>query len=120
PIRDEVATYVARHGRGYSRFEHSAHGIASNLLQYVPINDPIKISRLEIRNMSSRTRLLSVTAYVEWVLGPSRVVSAAFVTTEIDPEIGAMFARNPWNPAFGSRVAFANFRARRLDWTGDR
>ena len=23
PIRDEAATYIARHGRGYSRFEHS-------------------------------------------------------------------------------------------------
>ncbi len=26
PIRDEAATYVAHHGRGYSRFEHTAHG----------------------------------------------------------------------------------------------
>ena len=42
------------------------------LLQYVPLDDPIKISRLTIRNTSARTRRLSVTAYVEWVLGPSR------------------------------------------------
>ena len=46
PIRDPAATYVARHGRGYSRFEHVAHEIASDLLQYVPVDDPIKISRL--------------------------------------------------------------------------
>ena len=52
PIRDEAATYVARHGRGYSRFEHAAHGIAADLLQYVPIDDPIKISRLVLRNTS--------------------------------------------------------------------
>ena len=25
PIRDATATYMARHGRGYSRFEHAAH-----------------------------------------------------------------------------------------------
>ena len=31
PIRDPAATYVARHGRGYSRFEHAAHGIAADL-----------------------------------------------------------------------------------------
>ena len=79
PIRDEAATYVARHGRGYSRFEHAAHGIALDLLQYVPLDDPIKISRLTLRNTSSRTRRLSVTAYVEWVLGPSRAASAPFV-----------------------------------------
>ena len=29
PIRDPQATYVARHGRGYSRFAHTAHGIAA-------------------------------------------------------------------------------------------
>jgi len=120
PIRDEMATYVARHGRGYSRFEHAAHGIAADLVQYVPIADPIKISRLQLRNTSTRTRRLSVTAYAEWVLGSSRTSSAAFVTTEIDSDTGAMFARNRWNPIFGSRVAFADFAGYQADWTGDR
>ncbi|HXQ64442.1 MAG TPA: protein ndvB, partial [Steroidobacteraceae bacterium] len=120
PIRDDTATYVVRHGWGYSRFAHSAHGIAADLLQYVPLGDPIKISRLTLRNTSDRTRHLSVTAYVEWVLGPSRSVSAPFVTTEIDADTGAMFARNPWNAAFGSRVAFVDLGGRQTDWTGDR
>jgi cyclic beta-1,2-glucan synthetase len=57
PIRDESGTYVARHGQGYSRFEHTPHGIAIDLLQYVPLEDPpIKISRLTIRTLG-RTRL---------------------------------------------------------------
>ena len=120
PIRDDAATYIARHGRGYSRFEHAANEIAVDLLQYVPIDDPIKISRLKLRNLSNRTRNLSLTAYAEWVLAPSRAVSVAFVTTEIDAETGAMFARNPWRVDFGSRVAFADFCGRQTDWTGDR
>ena len=120
PIRDEAGSYVARHGRGYSRFEHTAHGIALDLLQFVPLDDPIKISRLKIHNTSSRTRHLSVTAYAEWVLGPSRTVSAPFVATEIDPVTGAMFARNAWNAAFGSRVAFADLTGYQTDWMGDR
>ncbi len=120
PIRDEAGTYIVHHGRGYSRFRYAAHGIATNLLQYTPIDDPIKISRLEIRNTSNRTRHLSVTAYAEWVLGPSRTASVPFVTTEIDSDTGAMFARNPWNSAFGSRIAFADLGGRQTDWTGDR
>jgi cyclic beta-1,2-glucan synthetase len=120
PIRDEAATYIARHGRGYSRFEHTTREIALDLLQYLSLDDPVKISRLVLRNMASRTRHLSVTAYVEWVLGPSRSASAAFVTTEIDPGTCAMFARNPWSPSFGTRVAFIDFAGRQMDWTGDR
>ena len=33
-------TYVARHGFGYSRFEHTAAGIESRLIQFVPGDDP--------------------------------------------------------------------------------
>jgi len=120
PIRNPTATYRANHGWGYSRFENAAHGIAAELLQYVPVSDPIKLSRLTLHNTSRRTRHLSLTAYVEWVLGPARGASAPFVTTAIDPDTGAMFARNPWQAAFGSRVAFADLAGRQTDWTGDR
>ncbi|HUB16280.1 MAG TPA: glucoamylase family protein [Acetobacteraceae bacterium] len=120
PIRDNNATYVARHGWGYSLFEHTSHGITAELTQYVPLDDPIKISRLSLINTTRRMRHLSVTAYIDWVLGPSRGASAPFVTTAIDPETGALFARNPWNAAFGSRVAFADLAGRQSNWTGDR
>nr|WP_198374723.1 glucoamylase family protein [Roseomonas rubea] len=120
PIRNNGETFVSRHGRGYSRFGHAGQGIESDLLQYVPLEDPIKISRLVLRNVSGRARRISVTAYVEWVLGPSRSATLPFVTTEIDGGTGAMFARNPWNPAFAQRVAFADLRGRQTDWTGDR
>ena len=86
----------------------------------MPLDDPIKISRLTIRNTSGRPRRLSVTAYMEWVLGPSRGASAFSVVTEIDRETGAMFARNPWSATFGSRVAFADLGGRQTAWTGDR
>ncbi len=120
PIRDEAATYVARHGWGYSRFERNAHEIASELVQYVPINGSIKISRLTLRNRSGRVRHLGVTAYVEWVLGASRSASLPFVITGMDGETGAMFARNPWNVAFGARVAFMDLGGSQTEWTGDR
>jgi cyclic beta-1,2-glucan synthetase len=120
PIRDERATYMARHGWGFSRFEHVAHGIASDLRQFVPLDAPIKISRLTLHNTSGRTRHLSVTGYVEWVLGRARQNSLAFVSTSIDPTTGALLAANPWNKDFGTRVAFADMRGMQTDWTADR
>ena len=120
PIRDDTAAYVATHGWGYSRFEHEAHGIASDLLAYVPLADSIKISRLKLRNTTTRRRRLSITAYVEWTLGAFRATSAPFISTEIDATSGAMFVRNPWNAAFGSRVAFLDMGGRQMNWTADR
>jgi len=120
PLRDHAGGYRVRHGHGYSRFEHNGHEMALDLLVYVPLSDPIKISRLIIRNTAQRRRTLSVTAYVEWVLGTARAASAPFIVTEIDARTGAMFAHNSWNMAFGSRVAFADLAARQTQWTGDR
>ncbi len=120
PIRDVGHTYLARHGQGYSRFEHSAHGIALELLQFVPGDDSIKVSRLSLVNESGRRRRLSVTAYVEWVLGVSRSGSAPFIVTGLDPQTGALLARNPWHSDFGSRVAFADLGGAQSAWTGDR
>ena len=120
PISVSESSYVARHGRGHSRFEHISHGISLELLQYVPLDDSIKLSRLKITDLSGRARHLSVTAYVEWVLGTSRGASAPFIVTEIDPETGAMFARNPCNAEFGQRVAFVDLAGKQMSWTGDR
>ncbi len=120
PIRDPAGTYLARHGFGYSRFTHAARGLALELLEYVPVKDPVRISRLVIRNASSRTRKLSATCYAEWVLGPSRSASAAFVRTSVDEATGALLARNPWNPAFAERTAFLDMRDRQTSLTGDR
>ncbi|HEX3859055.1 MAG TPA: glucoamylase family protein [Pseudolabrys sp.] len=120
PIRDKAASYSASHGQGYSRFEYASRGIALELMQYVPVDDSIKISRLKIINQSGRERRLSVTAYVEWVLGTSRSASAPFIVTEIEPQTGAMLARNPWNAEFSERVAFADLNGRQTAWTGDR
>nr|WP_298684955.1 glucoamylase family protein [uncultured Dongia sp.] len=120
PVHREDASYIVRHGRGYSRFESITQGIAANLVQFVPLGDSIKISRLVLTNTSDRPRRLSVTGYVEWVLGAQRGATAPFVVTTLDPETGALFAQNGWNAAFQSGVAFVDLAGRQTEWTGDR
>ncbi len=120
PIRLDDSTYVARHGAGSSRFEHVHDGIATTLVQFVPPDDPVKVSLLTIENRSGRSRRLSVTAYAEWVLGTSRGDSGPHIVTSLDPDTQALFARNPWNTEFGGRVAFLDLGGRQTAWTADR
>jgi cyclic beta-1,2-glucan synthetase len=119
PIREEGSPFVATHGAGYSRFEHSSDGIAVGLLQFVPEADPIKISRLTLENRSGRSRHLSVTAYFEWVLGTSRESTAHHLVTEIDPQTGAMLARDSFAD-LRDLVAFVDLGGVQSAWTADR
>ncbi|OGR24718.1 MAG: cyclic beta 1-2 glucan synthetase, partial [Desulfobacterales bacterium RIFOXYA12_FULL_46_15] len=98
--------YVTRHGFGYSVFEHTERGIRSELWVYVALDASVKFSVLKVRNTSERSRKLSATGYVEWVLGDLRQKSILHVITAIDPMSGALFANNSYNTEFPSRTAF--------------
>ena len=98
--------YVTRHGFGYSVFEHTEDGIRSELTLFVALDAAVKFFKLKVHNESGRTRRLSVTGYVEWVLGDVRAKSAMHVATEIDARNGALYARNPYNSEFSDCVAF--------------
>jgi cellobiose phosphorylase len=98
--------YISRHGFGYSVFEHTEGGILSELWVYVASDAPVKFAVLKVRNQSDRSRRLSVTGYVEWVLGDLRPNTSMYVTSAIDPNSAALLARNRYNTEFARRVGF--------------
>jgi cyclic beta-1,2-glucan synthetase len=112
--------YVTRHGFGYSIFEHAEDSIESQLCMYVAIDSPVKFSVLKLRNRSDRSRRLSVTGYLDWVLGDERTKALMQVVTELDPQTGALFARNSYNTDFPGRTAFFDVDAGSTDVCGDR
>lgn len=121
PLPSRGATpYASRHGFGYSVFEHTERGIHSEMWVYVALDAPIKFTVLKVRNACGRSRRLSATGYVEWILGDLRGKSAMHVITEIDPGSGALFARNPYNTEFAGRVAFFEVNDAKRTVTGDR
>ena len=121
PLPSRGATpYVSRHGFGYSVFEHTERGIRSELWVYVALDASIKFMVLKVRNESGRSRKLSATGYVEWVLGDLRPKSAMHVVTELDSKSGALFARNPYHTEFAGRTAFFDVDETTRTISGDR
>ncbi len=121
PLPARGATpYVIRHGFGYTVFEHTENGLASELWVYVATDAPVKFSVLKLRNVSGRPRRVSVTGYWEWVLGDLRHKSLLHVQTELDLKTGALLARNHYNTEFPDRAAFVDVGDVTRTVTGDR
>ena len=123
PIREETA-YRARHGAGYTVFEHNSNGIEQELTVFVPVDEsggqPIKLQRLRLTNASSRRRRLSLTYYVELTLGENRETSQMHVMTQWDDDAQAMLARNRYHPEYGERVTFVAITPQAESYGGDR
>jgi cyclic beta-1,2-glucan synthetase len=123
PIREPLA-YRARHGAGYTIFEHNSHALQQELTVLVPVDDqggaPVKLQRLRLTNESTRRRRVSVTFYTEWALGENRETSQTHIVTSWDEDVHALTARNRYHPDFGDRVAFAALSRAPDSHTGDR
>ena len=98
--------YVTRHGFGYSVFEHQDDGVDTELSVFVAIDAPVKFCVLKLKNESGRRRRLSVTGYLQWVLGDEAQKTSMQVNTQLDPDSGALLARNAYNNEFAGRTAF--------------
>jgi cyclic beta-1,2-glucan synthetase len=122
PDRDNA--YRARHGQGYSVFEHNSHAIQQELVSFVPMNQkggqPLRVQRLRLKNSSNRFRRLSVTTYAEWTLGTDREETQQHIMTSWDEGSQALLARNLYHPEFSRRVAFARLSPAATSFTGDR
>src|SRR5690348_171314 len=112
--------YRTSHGFGYSRFEHAHADVYSEATVFVAREAPVKLTLPKLINKSDRPRRISFTSYVEWVLGERRDRSAPHVATRIDPECGALFARNPFHDVFSQRLAFHAVGAARPAFTANR
>jgi cyclic beta-1,2-glucan synthetase len=106
PIREPAGTYTIAHGAGYTRYERITAGLAHELTVFVPPDDPVKVARLTLRNLGRQPRRLTVTGYVDWVLGTLHAQAQYFIVTERDLETGALLARNAYNADYPGRVAF--------------
>ena len=112
--------YITRHGFGYSIFEYLEDGIGSTMTIFVDETEPVKFTSIRIRNDSGRSRKLSVTGYIEWVLGDLRSKSLMHTVTELNQDSSAVFASNAYSSEFNNYVGFFDVDDATRTFTCDR
>jgi cyclic beta-1,2-glucan synthetase len=92
PMRDRDP-YLIRHGAGYTKFEHHSQGLKQHTQLFAVLDAPVKVVQLRLENTWNRPRRVTVTYYVEWVLGVNRSASQPYLLAEYDHQRGALLAR---------------------------
>src|SRR5258708_8230890 len=80
----------------------------------------VKFATLKLRNESGRPRRISATGYWEWVFSDLRQRTALHIQTEMDPDSGALLARNFYNKDFPEWIAFLDVDGGDKTFTADR
>ncbi|WP_379969711.1 GH36-type glycosyl hydrolase domain-containing protein [Ectobacillus sp. sgz5001026] len=112
-------SYKVTHGFGQSAIEQLDGDIVHTMEITVPTEDPLKLMQLRLKNTSEEEKTISITYYVEWVLGVLREAQAPFIVTEW--ENGTLLAHNLYQETFRDATAFLHIAASgTVSYTGDR
>lgn len=118
--RTDRGTYRTRHGFGYSCFLHEEDFLASELTVFTPLEEPVKLWELKLTNHSNRVKYLSLSYYVEWVLGTQREQTNPYILTSYNNEHEFLSATNIYTFHFQNHYAFLFSSEMIIGYTGDR
>jgi cellobiose phosphorylase len=96
PVCGTPDRYECRHGIGYTAICSRNRGIETELLVFVPNDEPVELWRLKVKNTGRTPRKLRLFTYLEWGLGAApdwhREFHKSFIETEYDAGSRAVFA----------------------------
>ena len=119
PLGHDTA-FTVRHAAGTSVFESERSHIATALTLAMADDEPVRLSILRVTNRDTIERRIGVTAYAEWTLGARREHTQHHVRTTFDRPLGAILARNLFDPQFERHVAFCALSERITGYSADR
>ncbi len=97
PVCAPPQSYECRHGMGYTSFTTRNEDIETRLTMFVPPGASMEVWLLEVGNLTSRPRRLTIWSYLEWCLGAApdshREFHRTFIETELDAGLSAVIAR---------------------------
>ena len=102
-----AATCEVRHGFGYSQWTSVVGELAQEVVQFVPLAEPVKLTRVRLTNRGAAPRRLALYSYARLVLGVTPRDTARLVVSERSADGAAWLASNRLADEFGDGAAFA-------------
>jgi cellobiose phosphorylase len=118
--RSDRGTYRVRHGFGYSKFLHEEALICQELTVFTPLDESLKLWSLTLTNRSDKVKYLSLTYYVEWVLGTQGEQTNPYILTTYDNEHECLYAKNIYTMNFQNTYSYLFSSETIIGYTGDR
>ncbi|MCE5202482.1 MAG: hypothetical protein LLF78_08240 [Synergistaceae bacterium] len=118
--RMDRGTYRVRHGFGYSVFFHDENNIKQELKVLTPLDEPVKLWSLKLVNLSDQDKYLSVTYYVEWVMGVDKEHAEPYTVSSYNNENEYLTAKNTYNGRFREQKSFIFSSEMITGYTGNR
>lgn len=124
--REEEAygTFLCEQGLGGVRIISERNELSSELLVFVPVDDPLEVWRLKLTNNASRSRKLSLFVSVNWGLDSypghyfdPRVVNQGVILEELNCLIGLNNDKKNTHPRTGFLMSKDHFMG--FDMTGE-
>lgn len=118
--RSDRGKYLVRHGFGYSVFRHEEENLKQELTVFAPLEEPVKLWELKLTNTCDRDKYLTLTYYVEWVLGTARDQTGPYIVTGYNNEHEYLSASNIYSYNYHKFNAFIFSSEMITGYTGDR
>lgn len=93
PTRDEMP-YLVRHGMGYTRWEHNSSGLRQKMTAFTHSGEPVQALNMSLENTGMANRRVSITLYLEPVLGTTRERTSEFIVSSFRTDCNALMAEN--------------------------
>jgi cellobiose phosphorylase len=118
--KSDRGIYRIRHGIGYSTFLHEEEQLIQELTVFTPLEEPVKLWMLKLTNQSDKIRYLSLSYYVEWVIGTNREHTNSYIYTGYNKEQDYFYAKNLYTFNFEDNISFMFSSECINGYTGDR
>lgn len=118
PMPDEN-DYLITYGFGYAKYKHTSSNILQNLTIFVPRNDNVKVSLLNLKNLTPKKKRLKFIYYIKPTLGEDELKTNGNIKLEYKDNSNILILKNLSNENF-SKYSYISSNEKIQSYTGNR